>query len=1151
MSVSDPPSLQSSDPVGSVIDDIDEPESPAPAVVLVMVAHDPGWWFEDTLSSVALQDYPSLSVLVIDAQSPDADGLRTRVAATLPDAHLRRIPTNPGFGSSANEALVAVQGAVFYLFCHDDVRLAPDAVRLLVEEAYRSNAGIVGPKLVQWSDSQRLLSVGMGADRFGQPAPYVERGDLDQEQHDGVRDVFYIPGAATLVRTDLFEAVGGFDSEMSFHGEDLDLCWRAHVAGARVIAAPAAVVAHLEALGDRRPVDDRRRLQARHRLRAMRVSDSFGTRLRATPEAAMLSILEIVQAILLGRFRRARDISSAWMWNLRQRSSARTRRKSLALLRKVPDSEVHAFQARGSTRLSSFLRTRVVRSETAIGGRTLVSNLNAARSSTSFLVWLVIIGYMVVGSREVLLHGVPAVGDFQTFLSPGQMLSRWASGWQSVGLGVSSSAPSGFGFLGVIGGLLFGAVGLLRSLLILGLWPLGVIGIWRLTRPIGSGRSRLVATVAYVVIPIAPNALAQGQWGTLVVYGLLPWILIHFAAASGLSPFGAVGDPAGPGVRTRPLLHRVVTVGLLTAVGAAIDPALLPIVAFVGVGLVLGGLFAGQLAGAGRLLVIGFGGVVIALVLQLPWSFTFLNGWGAIVGVTSNGGYPLNIGDVLRFGTGPFGSGFIGWSVLFTAALPLFIGRRWRLGWSVRAWALALAGFCLAWVSGEGWLVGVLPSASSMLAASALGLAVAAGLGMAAFESDLPNYHFGWRQLISFLAAIAFVVSFVPALTASMSGRWELPRGDFNRSLVFLNEGTDQGVSRVLWIGDASALPLSGWALDAPTIDNLGDSRRLAYATTMGGTPSIAEQWAGAQTDTTAHLADALRTAAEGGTARLGALLAPMSVRYIVVPVAPAPDPYARSRSYVPTDLLSVLDAQLDLGAITVNPGVRVYRNAAWAPVFVEIAANQELPQGGTGLSDRTASLLGSGSAVLTEPDGYASWAGDISSGSSVYSALGGDDWKLEVDGVIAPSTPAFGWSRSFAVANEGSASILHETPPLRRYLLLGQVLLWIAAAVWLLRVRVRVEEDNDLSAIGAPDGLAKDKSIDRSSEEPEVQSNVSSNASGRDASPTAVDDILLAIVGETLAAAGREDDTEADETSSPGKETRTGRSGRRQRRSS
>src|SRR5690606_25474307 len=123
----------------------------------------------------------------------------------------------------------------------------------LVEEAYRSNAGIVGPKLVDWHDPRTLLQVGEGADQAGYPVPLVERGELDQQQHDAVRDVFTVPGACTLVRADLYSSIGGFDEGIDYHADDLSLCWRAHVAGARIVVAPDARVRHLEALGARRP----------------------------------------------------------------------------------------------------------------------------------------------------------------------------------------------------------------------------------------------------------------------------------------------------------------------------------------------------------------------------------------------------------------------------------------------------------------------------------------------------------------------------------------------------------------------------------------------------------------------------------------------------------------------------------------------------------------------------------------------------------------------------------------------------------------------------------------------------------------------------------------------------------------------------------
>src|SRR5271166_4836695 len=134
-------------------------ETLAPPVVAVVVAHDPGAWFEETLASIASQDYGELSVLVLDTGV--RDDLAARVAAVLPSAYVRRFEENRGFAATVNEVRTMVDGAAYYLVCHDDVALLPDTVHLLVEEAFRSNAGIVSPKIVSWNDPERLIHVGM------------------------------------------------------------------------------------------------------------------------------------------------------------------------------------------------------------------------------------------------------------------------------------------------------------------------------------------------------------------------------------------------------------------------------------------------------------------------------------------------------------------------------------------------------------------------------------------------------------------------------------------------------------------------------------------------------------------------------------------------------------------------------------------------------------------------------------------------------------------------------------------------------------------------------------------------------------------------------------------------------------------------------
>jgi GT2 family glycosyltransferase len=1051
--------------------DAPEPQVPeAPPVVIVLVTHDPGGWFDETLRSIAAQTYPNTAVLVVDAGS--VLPLREQIADVLPAAALRSVDADPGFAGAANEVLTAVEGAAFFLFCHDDVRLAPDAVQLMVEEAFRSNAGVVGPKIVDWHDPDQLLSVGMGADKLGYPSPYVERYELDQAQHDTVRDVFYVPGAATLVRADLFRVLGGFDDGIDYHGEDLDLAWRAHVVGARVVVAPAARVGHLEALGVRRPVDDRRKLQARHRLRASRIAYSGWSRVRVMPQAFVVALVEVVYSLLLGRFRQARDVAGAWVWNARRRGDVRRRRRALKAHRRVPDREVRTLQTRGMVRVSAFLRGQLGaqqdsllsasrRSETA-------ATVRSSRAGTAVIAWVVALGVLLIGSRALILDGIPAVGDFATFGDSAiDLVAEWVSGYRRSGLGAEAPNPTGLGALGILGLVTFGALGFLRQVLILGLLPLGAAGIWRLAKPIGSRRSRLVALIVFLCVPVPYNAIAAGSWASLAVWAAVPWVLSQLARASGLSPFGPTGGEPGPGVRVRPLVQRVVAVGVIAAVAAMLVPsaALLPVgLASV---LVVGGLVVGQVAGAGRLLVVGLAGSVVAFVLQLPWSLGLVvTDWDAVVGVGSTSQAVLDVAAILRFETGPIGAAPLGYVFLLTAALALLTGRGWRLGWAVRSWAIVLTGMGLTWAAAEGWLPGAVPAPELVLAPAAAGIALASALGMASFEVDLPDYHFGWRQILSVLAGVALALGVLPVLAGATDGRWSLPRGDFARTLSFLDKEGEEAPFRVLWVGDAAVLPLAGWRLDAPSVTPAEpEGTTIAYATSDDGLPSVTDRWAGGpEGPTVDRLGGVLEEAAAGGTSRLGALLAPMGVRYVVVPLAPAPAPYRDEVEPRPDDLLAVLDGQLDLSTIDLPAGVVVYRNDAWGPSRAALPPGTEVPEGGA-LADQVLPELRDAPIALPDDDGYQRFGGELEPSVVYQAAAGSERWELEVDGAEAPRRPAFGWADAFQVDDGGQATLRYATSPLRYLALAGQAALWVVAIVYLLRVRVVTDEDRRLRA--------------------------------------------------------------------------------------
>ena len=330
------------------------PAKPDYRIHVVIVSHDPGLWFDEMMESIAAQDHRSVEVTVVDTGS-EADPT-ARVRRFLPEASVRCLGYNPGFGPAVNQVLLdAGPNPDFFVFCHDDVVLAPSALRVMASEAARSNAGVVGPKYVDWDDPSRILQVGLAVDKTGVPIPMVEAGELDQEQHDAVQEMFAVPSGCLLVRGDLFRAIGGFDPEITFCYEDVDLCWRARTVGARVMVVPTAVVRHRQRLTERISDTQVSRLMRRHRVRTLLSVYGAWHSVRVIPQAMLLSALELLVALITGHLSQARQIGASWGYNLARPGSIRQRRQAVNRARHVGDSHIRVVQTRGFAPWASLL----------------------------------------------------------------------------------------------------------------------------------------------------------------------------------------------------------------------------------------------------------------------------------------------------------------------------------------------------------------------------------------------------------------------------------------------------------------------------------------------------------------------------------------------------------------------------------------------------------------------------------------------------------------------------------------------------------------------------------------------------------------------------------------------------------------------------
>lgn len=1114
----------------------DPPAVGVPAVVAVVVTSDAGPWLEEALTSLGAQDYPNLAVLVIDAAS--AIDPTPRIAATLPSAYVRRLDTNPGFAAAANDVIGVVEGASHYVFLHDDAAPDPDAIRLLVEEAFRSNAGVVAPKLVAWDDPLRLLGVGASADKSGVVRPYG-RHELDQEQHDAVRDVFVVPGGCTLVRADLFESIGGFDAGLPIFGEDLDLSWRAQIAGARVVVAPGARVRHREAtVAGERPLvlggtdgdlDERvARLEFRHRIRTVLKAYSPLHLLRVVPQLVALMVGEGAIALLSGRRRLAGAVVDAWRWNLGRWGELRGSRKAVQRHRALKDGEIRRLQTRGSVRLSAALQGGLAAEERTLGmgaaGRQFAGSMTATALRQTLTVWSVLAIVLLFGSRGLLSGRFPSIGEFVPFPdSPFTLLGQFVSGWRTSGLGGEAPAPPAFAVLGLGGVLLGGAMGVLQRVVVLGMIPVALIGMHRLTAPLGSWRVRLAGVALYAAIPLPYDALARGRWAGLIAYAAAPWMLSRLLRATGLEPFGepaadeailhrvpsrrapfraphdehvedllgaeaanldaidaeelrlAVGAVAGhvhhhdgnppppqpthltpaPDWVRHPgsLQFQAVTLaGLLALVGAFV-PSITAAAVLAGLGLVLGGALVGQVASGVRALAVAFVASLGAGLLLVPWTFELLlpgATWAGFAGFGRAASDAPGLAEIVRFGVGPFGRSPLAWGFLVAAALPLVVGRRWRFAWAARLWMVAGVGWGVSWALGRGWLGVDPPAVDVLLAPAAAALVLAAVLGLSAFEIDLPAYQFGWRQLASLVAAAAAAVATIPVLAGTIDGRWRIPERDVPQLLSWMPEQAEAGAFRVLWAGDPEALPLDGWRLDDG----------VAYGSSRNGPPDVTTLWPAADQGSTGLLRDALDVARRGETSRLGHLLAPLGVRYVVVPLRAGPARDGGRAVDRPDDVLASLRAQIDLRLIEGDASVVVYENAAWAPIatVLPVPAVEASRTSGPDAA-RTTELGGAPPALPSSgPTSYAGpWAGPELYLAESYSSR----WSFEVDGGDADSTQrkAFGWANAWTAPAGPAATLSYSTSPLRYAALLLQLGLWVALVrALVLGVRERIQ---------------------------------------------------------------------------------------------
>ncbi|MGW1003417.1 glycosyltransferase [Streptomyces sp. NPDC002520] len=1050
------------------------PEFPRHVVTAVLVSHDGARWLPDALAGLLGQERPVQYAVAADTGS--ADDSAQLVTEALGEGSVLHLARRTGFGQAVEEASrtapVLTLDDLPYLkrpsgwdpvtrswrddaydmpelpygepvqwlwLLHDDCAPEPDALAQLLRvvenerELGRDDVAVVGPKLRGWYDRRQLLEVGVSIANSGRRWTGLDRREQDQGQHDHVRDVLSVSTAGMLIRRDVFEQLGGFDRRLPLMRDDVDLCWRAHTAGHRVLVAPDAVVRHAEAASrERRTVDCAGRTAASpHKVDKAGAIYTLlvNTRGAVLPWVLLRLVLGTLlrtlaylvgkvpgQAVdeirgLLGTLLRPERILAG----RRRRGRSQIDKDELRQLFPPPGATIRATVEQiagnfsdGTDSDTSSAGRHGGAVESGPGGDDAefleieqFARLKRIARKPGPVLFLALLTISLVACRALLGGGALAGGAMLPApADASELWSRYVSAWHPVGAGGTPSAPPYLAVVATLATILFGSTGLAVTVLLVCSVPLAGLTAYFASRPlVGSRLLRAWAAIAYAFLPAATGALAGGRIGTAVLAVFLPLIARAGIAASGLaSRSGARGS-----------WRATWAYALLLTITTAFTPIVWPIALVLGIGLLA--VRRSDLVAHGLRLLAQLGTPLLVLA---PWSLTLLPfGFFKEAGL-EYGSSSASATDLL--GASPGGPGTVHGLMLVgivLAALAALLRSERQLG--IRTgWAVALVGLVFAVLSNHSTWAGP--------ATLVYGIALlsAAALGAEGARARVAEQSFGWRQPVA--ALIAFASAAGPLLVAAgwMIGGADGPleRRDPVQVPAFVAEDAitrDQARTLIL---DSDSTAHVRYTLVRGSGARMGDAE---LAAADGENPKldkiVANLVAGSGADQAGQL---------GGFA----------VRYVLV------------HKGAPREVTRVLDATPGLSRLSQQNGSALWR------VDEQVSRATIVPAGGSGTAQPVAAgpveihttvPSGSGSRVLRLADAAA------------------DGWTATLDGRPLARTTLDGWAQGFELpADGGRLDVTYDAPVTHTAWLWAQGLLSLVLVVLALPGRRR-DIDDDL----------------------------------------------------------------------------------------
>ncbi len=211
-----------------------------PLLSVIIPHYNGAHYLPPCFKALRAQTYPHVEIILVDNGSTDESLPLTR--RDFPEVKIMGTGRNLGY-AAINVAFQQAHGDIIAPL-NNDTEVTPGWARALMAALQRHpEAGIAASKMLLFDRRDTLHSAGDG---FGTDGIPINRGvwQIDEGQFDADTYIFGACGGAAAYRRTMLEKIGFFDEDFFMYLEDVDLNWRAQLAGYRAIFVPQAVVYH-------------------------------------------------------------------------------------------------------------------------------------------------------------------------------------------------------------------------------------------------------------------------------------------------------------------------------------------------------------------------------------------------------------------------------------------------------------------------------------------------------------------------------------------------------------------------------------------------------------------------------------------------------------------------------------------------------------------------------------------------------------------------------------------------------------------------------------------------------------------------------------------------------------------------------------------